>query len=93
VTRYALVLLADDDSILLRDGTWITFARLLAWRVRPVDVRLFRSRRAASAVRRSWRGRPDIVVVSVYGRAFASRSLKSAKSSIYRARSRAISLQ
>jgi hypothetical protein len=66
VPRYALVLLGLDDSILLRDLTWITFARLLSWhhRVRPVDVYLFRSRRAALAVRHSWRV-PHVVVVPV----------------------------
>ena len=65
---YALVMFGatvEDDALLLTDGTWVTFPRLLVKRPpRRPDVWLFPSEDAAMRVRMSWH-RPDIGVVEV----------------------------
>ena len=64
---YALVMFGatvDDDALLLTDGTWESFPRLLIKGPRRQAVWLFPSEDAAMRVRMSWH-RPDIGVVEV----------------------------
>jgi len=65
---YALVMFGatvEDDALLLTDGTWESFPRLLVKRPpRRPDVWLFRTEDAAHRVRKSW-CRFDLGVVAV----------------------------
>lgn len=70
-TRFVLVLFhpSGDDSVLLTDKTWITFANLERWGTqRPVDIWEFRTARDAARVRDGWLNHATIGIVRIDAR-------------------------